>query len=262
MEHIGRIVPNSASSCSLQSNPKSRVDAYNQSSGNLRGYDCKDCKNRGYFAVLDGQYEKLRPCKCLETRKMLRRMEQSGLQDVLCDCTFDKFIAESPWQSQAKQMAQAYAKHPDGRWFFAGGQVGCGKTHLCTAIVGELLRRGIAAKYMLWRDDSVHLKSIVTDHAAYRKEMGALKDAPALYIDDFFKTERGKLPSTAEINLAFELLNYRYNKKALITVISSEHTMDGIIKMDEAVGSRIYERARGCCVIVRPDIQKNYRLKR
>ena len=42
---------------------------------------------------------------------------------------------------------------------FIGGQVGAGKTHLCTAMVGEFLKRGISAKYMLWRDDALKLKA-------------------------------------------------------------------------------------------------------
>ena len=61
-----------------------------------------------------------------------------------------------------------------------------------------------------------------------------------LYIDDFFK---GSV-SDADINLAFELLNDRYNSKRM-TILSSERSVEDILELDEAIGSRIYERSKG-----------------
>jgi len=171
-------------------------------------------------------------------------------------------MAKSPWQKQVKATAQKFTKaDPQVSWLFFGGQVGAGKTHLCTAAVAEYLRRGKHVKYMLWRDESVSLKATVNDDEAYAREINPLKKVEVLYIDDFFKTEQGKTPTTADINLAFEILNYRYNNRELITIISSEHTVDDLIAFDEAVGSRILQRSEGYCCVIEEGQGRNHRLK-
>ena len=114
---------------------------------------------------------------------------------------------------------------------------------------------------MLWRDEIVGLKASVTDAEAYEKRISELKNAPVLYIDDFLKVEKGKMPTPADINIAFELLNYRYNNPDLLTIISSELLTTDIIKIDEAVGSRIYEKSKNYQININPDINKNYRLR-
>ena len=91
------------------------------------------------------------------------------------------------------------------------------------------------------------------------------KKAEVLYIDDLFKT--GKAPdgsvlkiTGADVNVAFEIINYRYNNPALVTIISSELTEDEILDIDEATGGRIYERAKKAFSIGK-DRKKNYRIK-
>jgi len=80
------------------------------------------------------------------------------------------------------------------------------------------------------------------------------------FIDDFFKTEKDKSPSTAEINIAFELLNYRYNAQNSLTLISSEKGLKEITKIDEAVGSRITQSSKGFSLFIPFGEGKNYRL--
>ena len=62
----------------------------------------------------------------------------------------------------------------------------------------------------------------------------------------------------ADIRLAFEILNSRYNDSQLRTIISSELTLFEILGLDEAVGGRIYERSKGF-VLEAP--RENWRLK-
>ena len=190
---------------------------------------------------------------------------ESGLGDLLNEYTFDKFQTESPWQEAVKNSALKFLEDHDRKWFFIGGQVGAGKTHLCTAIVGEFLNRGISAKYMLWRDEALKLKAVVNDDTAYSNLIKPLKTVPVLYIDDFFRTGndetgRKKAPTQGDINVAFELINYRYNNN-LATVLSSELTVDQILFFDEAVGSRIYQRTKEYHWDIAKDPHKNYRLK-
>lgn len=239
---------------------QTKIDSFNSQTGKLEGYDCPICKNKGEIMFLKNGYETIRECQCMNVRKTIKRIERSGLKDLMKDYTFEKFIVSSDWQKKAKTMALEFLKDYENKWFFVGGQVGCGKTHLCTALVGAFIRSGKPAHYMLWRDEVVQLKAVVTDDEAYGKAIRKLKEIEVLYIDDFFKTERGKQPSTAEINIAFELLNYRYNNPRLVTIISSERLIDDIIDIDEAVGSRIYQRSKQYCMIVNYDRSKNYRL--
>ena len=191
-------------------------------------------------------------------------MKKSGLKNIIKDYTFDKFDASEPWQQTIKNAAVEYAKHPDG-WFFLGGQSGSGKTHLCTAICRELLLSGRRVKYMLWRDDVVKIKGAVTDHDEYRRLMDEYKNIDVLYIDDLFKTGKAddntvQKPTGADINAAFEIINYRYNNPSLLTIISSELSQDELIDIDEAIGGRIYEKSTAFSIGKNRD--RNYRIKK
>lgn len=235
-------------------------DSDNQQRGELTGYDCPDCLNRGYFSVLRGDEIVVRECKCAEVRASIRRIQNSGLAEVLEEYTFDNFKTEQTWQKVIKGIALRFVGDHDGKWLYAGGQVGAGKTHLCTAVAGELLKQGKSVRYMLWRDDSVQLKGCVNDDYEYSRLIEPLKRVDVLYIDDLFKTMQGKAVTQADVNLAFELLNFRYINKHLITILSGEKSVDDLIGIDEAVGSRIYQRSKDYCIDIARDKSRNYRL--
>lgn len=249
-----------------------KADSFNSSVGNLNeddGYDCAICKNKGLImrAVCreDGTWSTVaRDCKCKSVRNTIRKMRRSGLKDIIHDYTFPKFEATEKWQKSIKAAAEDFARLPDG-WFFIGGQSGCGKTHICTAICREFLLAGKSVQYMLWRDDIVKLKSAVTESDEYERLIEMYKTVDVLYIDDLFKTGKTvdgikQRPTPADINAAFEILNYRYNDKRLVTIISSECTINDILDIDESVGGRIFERAKKP-ISIGYDKSKNYRLR-
>lgn len=249
-----------------------KVEDYNKTPGNRHeedGHQCTICNNKGnirkFVEYPDGSYgTEHASCKCVEVRNSIMRMKRSGLKDIIKDYTFDKFIDSESWQKAIKAAAMEYAKNPDG-WFFLGGQSGAGKTHLCTAICRELLLGGKRVKYMLWRDDVVKLKGAVTDAEEYGRLIDDYKRVDVLYIDDLFKTGKAidnsvQKPTAADINVAFEIINYRYNNPNLLTIISSELTEDELIDIDEAIGGRIYERAKAFTIGKNRD--RNYRIKK
>lgn len=249
-----------------------KVDDWNNTTGNRNeedGYNCKICKNKGTIAKLvdngNGTYSHcFADCSCVETRNSIMRMKRSGLKDIIKDYTFDKFLDTEPWQKAIKQAAMAYAENPEG-WFFLGGQSGAGKTHLCTAICREFLLSGKRVRYMLWRDDIVKIKGAVTDSEEYSKMIDQYKTVDVLYIDDLFKTGKAmdnsvQKPTGADINVAFEIINYRYNNPSLLTIISSELTEDELLDIDEAIGGRIYEKAKSFTIGRSRD--RNYRIKK
>lgn len=241
-----------------------RVKWSNDTPGDLTGYHCPDCLDKGFIIERRGVELVSVECECMVKRRNLRRIRQSGLSDMLSRYTFDAYQTQKNWQKTAKSLALDYANDPKGKWFVAAGTVGSGKTHLCTAICGDLMNSGMDVRYMLWRDESVKIKAAVNDQDAYNEIMRPLKKARVLYIDDFFKA--GKDAKTGnpkitegDINLAFELLNARYNQRDCMTIISTELTMDQIMDVDSGVGSRIYERSKGYYLrIVGQD--KNWRL--
>lgn len=239
----------------------------NELEGKLTGYECTKCKNRGYIYKVEERVdvygkpyyaEVACKCECMRVRDELRRIHNSGLSKLLKRYTFRAYQATEEWQRTALQEACQYARDPEG-WFFYGGQPGCGKTHICTAMVGALLKAGRAAKYMLWQDDITKIKQSVNDAEVYEALINSYKTAEILYIDDFFKTRRGDFVSTADVNATFKIINYRYNEE-LPTIISSELSIMQIAEIDEALGSRIAEMADHKLYVAR-DPRKNYRFR-
>lgn len=238
-----------------------KAEAYNRTEGSLPGRECRKCRNKGQIMVAheDGSVA-IRECECMSVRRSLRRLERSGLQELVQRCRFDSFQTPEPWQRSAKESARRYAAQPEG-WFLAAGQPGSGKTHLCVAICRELMLRGMEVRYVLWRDAVTRLKATVNDAEAYQAIMEPLKRVPVLYLDDLYKTGRGQQPTVADVNVAFELLNARYLDQSKRTVISTERTIAELMDIDEAVGSRIMERCQGSAVQI-VGTGKNWRVKR
>ena len=247
-----------------------KVDCENKKAGKLNevdGYDCPICKNKGVIYKVEeyrGNYNQVvGDCKCKPIRNSIMRMKRSGLEDVIKKYAFEKFETTEPWQKSVKAQAMEFAKNPVG-WFFIGGQSGCGKTHICTAICRCLLLDGNEVYYMKWRDDISKLKAMALDSEEREKILDKIKNTKVLYVDDLFKTGQNPdgsapRPTSADINLAFEIINYRYCKKDLITIFSSEMEMADLIDIDEATGGRICEKA--ITLNIAKDRGRNYRTK-
>ena len=144
------------------------------------------------------------------------------------------------------QYTESFAERTDSdsNSLLLCGQVGAGKTHLGTACSVRLIDQGIPVIYMGYREEMTALKAKVTDEKAYRDEMNRYKKAAVLFIDDFLK---GKI-TEADINIVYEIVNYRYNNH-LPLIISTEKTLDDLISFDEAVGSRLIEMCRGHIIV-------------
>lgn len=221
---------------------------------------CELCGDIGYRHYWENGQEMVEECECLNRIKFERNMKKSGANKNM---TFENWHSHDNWQTDMGAKAVEYADggYLSGQWFFAGGQVGCGKTHICTAILHELIKTNIGCKYMAWRDEAVQLKAIVNQHEEYHQKLMELCKSPVLYIDDFWKTQQGMRPTQADVNLAFQIINFRYQDKKYVTIISCEHTVKKLMEIDEAVGSRIYERSKAYRVEIEKDESKNYRLQ-
>ena len=236
---------------------------YNHEKGSLQGYDCPICLNKGdKHLVKDGRVV-AKNCVCLSIRKTIYKMEKSGLGNLLKLYSFERYERNEPWQEYVYNKAKEFLSG-ETNFFYVGGSVGSGKSMICTAVVKELLKKGVGVKYMLWNDESLELKQSITDSEKYATFMNELKKTQCLYIDDLFKRD----PTKADLDIAFEIINYRYNKarmdksKRYITIISSEKSIDDLMRYDEAVGSRIFEMTKSDYYLyIKPDISKNYRMR-
>ena len=239
---------------------QSKCDSINQMVGSLKYINCPVCRNKGYIAVPDGDREVIHDCECMKKRAVMRRLEESGLRNSIERYTFKTFQTPTEWQKSALKACREYAADPHG-WLILSGSPGTGKTHLCTAVCGELLKKGMDVRYLKWRTDAPTLKAWANT-TEYEDRVRPYKTVRVLYIDDFWKARKGddgEIHITdADVNLAFDILNDRYNDTRLITILSSEMTVEEMLNIDQALGSRIYERRQ---VYIKTRGKKNWRLR-
>lgn len=220
----------------------------------LDNVECPKCGNTGQIPWMDENHiSHCRECECMKRRRSIRRLGNSGLKDLVQRYSFDNYQTPTDAHKMIKAKAIEFVHSPI-EWFFICGKPGSGKTHICTAICSWLLDADWDLRYLLWRTDAADLKAMVNERAEYKKAINRLRNAPVLYIDDLFK---GSV-SSGDANLAFTILNDRYNGSGKKTIISTELPLEEIARIDDAVAGRIAERARGY-LLNAPDI--NWRTK-
>ena len=237
------------------------------------GVDCPHCKNRGYYmAVIKGgsgePYTAIRTCeKCFDKRNNIRRLRESGLERIAVNNTFGNFIVNDEWQNKMLSIAKKYTNEgaDNGFWMYCGGQTGSGKTFVCTAATIELMNK-YDAMYIVWPIESRKIKSLTMDEEKYNRAVDKLQNVKLLYIDDFFKpifnSDGFEISiSKADVMLAYNIINYRYNSR-LPTIISSELYTNELSKIDGAIAGRIIESCGEYAVNIGRDGNRNYRLKK
>lgn len=235
---------------------------YNNQQGDLQGYDCQECRNRGYFYKIVDDVIVQSECKCLSIRNSLKRLKNSGLENLAKRFTFENFQTNQNWQSYVKNKTIEYTRDNSEKWLFFGGQSGCGKTHLCTAVCMQLINQGRDVKYVLWRDLIHFAEQNRFEAERFNAKIYELQNIDVLYIDDFLKNTRkinGLIqPTEIELNTAYEIINSRINANKK-TIISSELHISDITNLDEATGGRIAEASKGYQLQINFDKNRNFR---
>lgn len=230
-------------SCEAAAWEHAKADAYNKTRGRLGQLECPLCFNKGTIAYVgENGFMRVKPCGCRERRKTMQRARQTGAAALLGRYTFGSFTTAQPWQAVLLQAARDYAAAGTSGWFFIGGQSGAGKTHLCTAILGAAVKRGVAARYCIWPQEMRQLTGAgFAGFTETNKRLDELCCAPLLYIDDLFKSDDNAPPDKRQSELAFEVLNSRYNRM-LPTIVSSERSYLELKSLNNAIAGRIRER--------------------
>ena len=136
-------------------------------------------------------------------------------------------------------------------------------------IFSENLKKYRIAKGMTQEETALALH--LNSHTISRWECGTtlpdvltLPELAKLYdvtVDDFFKKQEGIMPTPADVDIAFELLNSLYLQKEKRVIISSERTVQEITEqIDQGLGSRIFQKCGAYQLSIAKDTGKNYRL--
>lgn len=226
-------------------------------------YECKKCYNHGYIIDFD-EYDEIKyiQCECYTIRQTRRKMRDLGLLKYVGETnSFDEFTATEQWQKRIKKHAIDFVDNYENKMFYIGGQVGAGKTKICSLIFANILMKSgyINYEYIIWGDTA----RLLAFDDKQKKEMDYLKNIDLLYIDDFLRsTARADFKMQQwERDVMMELINHRYiNNKT--TIISSELYFNELVELDDSVASRIYENADGgkYCLSIKRDKNRNKRL--
>ena len=238
------------------------VDKINRCPGTeaRMGYDCPICRNKEFVLRIENGIRRPYACSCVNIRNNLARLRNRDLLELYQRCTFENYIITEPWQRSTRDCALAFKKSLLHGWFFISGQSGCGKTHLCTALAAQLILSGHDVQIYRWVEWAAKAKATVTDSAAYTALVQPLKDCEVLYLDDFLKVQHGTRPTPADIRLAFEVLDARYNADKPV-LLSTELSLRQLAALDEALAGRIAERSRNYAVQIGSAPGRNHRFK-
>lgn len=242
---------------------------YNMTEGELNkedGIDCPICKNRGYIAILDDGCMKMKKCECMQKRELYSRLSSCGMsKEQLKNYRFENYKPDADWQKALLSKIKEYyiSLKENKYWLYIGGTTGSGKTHLCTALFQKLINNSYTGKYMIWNSEVSQLinlkRSFNPDsQEKYIDRIEELLACDVLYIDDFMQQD---FKVEDSLNIAYEIINARYNVPNKITIISSELVRDNLQDMIPSVFGRIYQRAdKGKYFINVIGADKNYRL--
>ncbi|RKD73653.1 DNA replication protein DnaC [Sinobaca qinghaiensis] len=234
-----------------------------------RNYHCSNCQDRGgTVEKTEEGYEVYVPCPCQEQRRIDRLFKSSGISKEFQNASFQHFSLKDKHSLvlEAYNTSIKYFKdfeiirNERSNSLMLLGQPGSGKTHLLTALSNNLIkRRKVSLHYFRYVEGFNDLKD---DFGKLEEKMNLMKKVDVLFIDDLFKPARGNPRATEwQIEQMYAVINYRYFAHKPI-LISSELTLDELVNVDEALGTRLVQMATDKIVTIKGDPrQLNHRVK-
>ena len=223
--------------------------------------DCYICKGAGGWSEKHmtelGEYDFWFTCSCVDRAKSMHRIKKSGLSGQIERFRFENFITEHDFQKNIFMLAGRFLATGLNRWFVALGKTGAGKTHICTAICGKLLEKGLSVAYVRWAVELKKLK-MSAGKEEYWEILDDLLVNDVIYIDDLFKRGKGAMPTDADVRIAFEIIDTAAAQGKML-IISGEDMLETLIDIDEAIAGRIKQKAGEFLVQIKGE-GKNYRL--
>lgn len=224
-------------------------------------YDCPKCKDQLGYIKGEWPNEVWVRCSCIEWRRAQKLMKSSEITEEFKRLGFKNFCTDGKPQVviDAYECALEYyqdfenVRNERRNSIALLGQPGAGKTHLLTAIANNLIqRKHVSVLYFPYVEGFNDLKE---DFDKLEEKLERMKKVDVLFIDDLFKpTGRDRKPRATEwqIEQMYAVINHRYLNHQPI-MISSELTVDELVDVDEALGTRIYEMCQDFCVVIKGD---------
>lgn len=193
--------------------------------------ECPICSGRGVVieSGIDGA-EYARLCECGVQKKILKRIQASGVPKKYAACgldsfdpNFEKYGEPDPLRSRALFLAQKFVdEYPSGtggQGFLITGPKGTGKTHLACSILLDLIRyRGIDGKFFEYRSLLTKIRNSYDPNVS-ATEMSLLD--PVSNCDVLVLDELGaERPSGWVWDTVAQIVNHRYNER-LTTIITT-----------------------------------------
>lgn len=167
----------------------------------------------------------------------------AGITPRFAGATFDSYRAETDPQRKALAKCRAYAEHfpanfRAGRSLLLTGNVGCGKTHLASAIVRTVVADRCRALIIPAGDIvSIARASMVPGSGYTDRDVAVHLGALDLLVIDEVGAQKG---SEYELGLLHSIIDRRY-QAVLPTVIISNLSADGL---KSYIGDRALDRLR------------------
>jgi DNA replication protein DnaC len=211
----------------------------------------ENCTTKGYLLVYEEindktyhYYTKCPKLKMLEEQlRYSRNIKSSGLPKLYLNKTFENFDVGK--NEKAIKRIKEYLQNKEwrkGKGLYITGTVGCGKTHIASAIVHELAKENVYTLFVFVPDFLDEVRSTYDEEQEEEDREDPLelaRNSSVLVLDDL-GTE--KVTEWAKEKL-LQLINYRINNN-LATIITTNLTMK---ELYERLGVRIYSRIKGMC---------------
>ncbi len=236
-------------------------------------YFCTQCQDENGFLVASSTGQSVwRQCSCVERKRIARLYKSSSISAAMQSVGFDDYLTQDRPRcvSQAKSMAYYFASHfSDLRGkrknsMAIVGELGSGKTTILHAVSNSLIKQGILVHYFPWVSGTNELRGAFArgnSDKAYEL-VERLASAEVLFIDDLLQGRAE--PTEYQKDLLYDVVNERYSHHRPL-LISSNLTFEQINKVNEVIGSRIYEMCADFTTVMRleadeQDMDLNFRL--
>lgn len=233
-------------------------------------YKCAKCKDEGFiYYEKEDEYGNIRqyakPCECRIKENNEKRIAKANVSELFKKCTFYNFKEHTLEQEKVKKKCVDFYRQLVNcdvevkvKWLLLSGQVGSGKTHLAISILNNLIKNGINVLYTNYKDLIRELSQSAMDKLEYDQHINKCVNADVLLIDDLFKSRNNAEITKATLEYMYQIINKRYLNNA-ITIFTSEKSVNELLEIDEAIGSRIVQMTNKEFIVNMEKI-KNYRL--
>ncbi len=214
-----------------------------QLDGSMLPRGCKRCAWEALHMTSRDSEAYALACAQRKAENAMAAMIAAGITPRFAEATFDSYVAEGEQQRKALAKCRGYAEQfPShfraGRSLLLTGNVGCGKTHLASAIVRTVVADQCRALIIPAGDIVSIARASMAPGSGYTdREVAVHLGGLDLLVIDEIGAQKG---SEYELGLLHSIIDRRY-QAVLPTVVISNLSADGL---KSYIGDRALDRLR------------------